>query len=87
MTRRQVHSLLSLPRQEREESVSNGHTCLPLIITLLSFNVEGAIMTLWTERERTRDLFAEKQQYVGKKTVRANPIKASLTENRLLMLM
>lgn len=49
---------LSFPRQEREESISNGHTCLPLIITLLSFHLEGAIMALWIERERTRDLLS-----------------------------
>lgn len=80
---------LSFPRQEGEERMSNGHTrCLPVIITLFSFHLEGAIMALWTEREREQASYlAEKQQYVEKKAVRTNPIKASLIENRMLTLM
>lgn len=45
-------------------------------------------MALWTEREREQASYlAEKQQYVEKKAVRTNPIKASLIENRMLTLM
>lgn len=73
-----VCSLPALPpRQDGEES-----TGPPANYNFSSFHLEGAVMALWAGRARTETYLAEKQQHGEKKTVRANPIKASLTERR-----